>query len=119
MKNILISLLAATSLVFSTGCGGDACDDLEDASNSVEDKLEDCSDEPSNGDDDDIDECKEALEDCSDSDQEKISDYASCLQDLPDCEEGELDQWLADALECAEELEGLSSSCAAGFSSVE
>ncbi len=114
MKNIMISLVAAASLVFSTGCGGSACDDLEDAGNSLEDKLEACSDGSGGGDEEfDGEACEEALEECSDGDKDKLSAYADCLQDLPDCEEGEELEWLEQFAECAEEIEGLSSACAA------
>jgi hypothetical protein len=120
MKNILISLMAAAVLVFSTGCGGNTCDDLEDANNSVNDKLEDCSDGANDGDTGaDAEQCREALLDCTDADQEKLSDYASCRQDLPDCKEGELDAWLDEALKCSDKLEGLSPSCAAVFVDLE
>ncbi|HZI10972.1 MAG TPA: hypothetical protein VE153_11335 [Myxococcus sp.] len=115
MKNIMVGLMAVVALTFGSGCGGDACDDLEDAGNSLEDKLEDCSDGNGGGEDEDFDgeACKEALEDCSDADEEKLSDYANCLSDLPDCKEGQEADWLSDFTECAEELEGLSAACAA------
>jgi hypothetical protein len=114
MKKLLIAMLATSSLVFGTGCGGDLCEDTQDTIEGLSDKLDDCPQleqalEQALGefdfDDDDVEECKEDIEDCSDSDVEKREEALDCINDLDKCEEGDEEAWATDFLECVEDLQ--------------
>lgn len=108
MKKIMIGLVAVSSLVFGTGCGGDVCEDIADAYESLDEKTEDC---PTLNaiisevefSDEDIDECKEQFEDCSDDEKDKLNDSIDCINDLPDCESGGEQAWAAKLQACANE----------------
>ncbi|MCP3101916.1 hypothetical protein LZ198_23910 [Myxococcus sp. K15C18031901] len=112
MKKLMIGLLAASTLVFGAGCGGDVCDDLEDAAKALDDKLAGCGGS-GGGDDEDYDkkQCEDALDSCSDSDKDKLSDLAKCIEDLPDCSQSNAQEWLAKLAACGDKAEGLSPSC--------
>ncbi|MCP3138840.1 hypothetical protein [Pyxidicoccus xibeiensis] len=107
MKKFMISLVAATSLVFSTGCGGDICEDIADAYEGLDEKTEDCPQVNAivgqiTFTDEDIEECKEESEDCSGDDKDKINDTIDCINDLPDCEAGEEADWAEKFEACSE-----------------
>ncbi|WP_164007357.1 hypothetical protein [Pyxidicoccus trucidator] len=110
MKKIMIGLVAVSSLVFGTGCGGDVCEDIADAFEGLDAKTEDC---PSINavvgnlefTDEDIDECKSDFEDCSGDDKDALNDTIDCINDLPDCEEGEEASWSQKFTACSEKSE--------------
>ncbi|MCY1016335.1 hypothetical protein [Pyxidicoccus sp. MSG2] len=113
MKKLMIGLVAVSSLVFGTGCGGNYCDDAADAYSGLADKADDCPEIKSvlsglEFSDSDIEECKNDLENCSDGDKDKLNDSIDCINDMPDCESGKEDAWIADLQDCAEKTEGVS-----------
>jgi hypothetical protein len=115
MKKIMIGLVAMSSLVFGTGCGGNYCDDAADAVGGLTDKLDKCPElkaqidqldlEPSDA---ELDKCKEDLDDCSDDEKDKLNDTVDCINDLPDCESGKEADWGDKFLACANKSEGVS-----------
>jgi hypothetical protein len=114
MKKLMIGLVAASSLVFGTGCGGNYCDDLVDAYNGLSDKLDNCPELKAAIDDLDLDptdeqldECKEELDNCSDSDKDKLNDTVDCINDLPDCEKGKETEWATKFGACADKSENV------------
>ena len=118
MKKLVFGLVAVTSLVFGTGCGGDVCDDAKDAFESAIEKTEDCP--TSNAilrqfkpTDSQVDECKDNLDDCPDSDQDKLSEAYDCIADLPECKESEEEAWGVKFEACTASLSGISDSCRA------
>jgi hypothetical protein len=99
----MFGLVAVSSLVFGTGCGGDTCEDIADALNGLDKKVKDC---PSLGtsevefSDADVAECKEDLKKCSASDKDKLDDTVDCINDLPNCKSGEDSAWAAKFQAC-------------------
>ncbi|NVJ27697.1 MULTISPECIES: hypothetical protein [Myxococcus] len=114
MKKFMFGLMAAVTLLFGVGCGGNACDDLEDANKALNDKVAACGDD-TGGDEDVFNKgvCEDALDACSDSDKDRLSDLADCIQDLPDCQVGSEVDWINQFSECFNRTEGISASCAA------
>ncbi|WP_163996082.1 hypothetical protein [Pyxidicoccus caerfyrddinensis] len=113
MKKIMIGLVAMSSLVFGTGCGGNYCDDAADAYEGLADKADDCPEiKGALGElefsDEDIDECKDDLENCSDDDKDKLNDSIDCINDMPDCESGKEADWVAKLQACANKTSGVS-----------
>ncbi len=114
MKKLMIGLVAMTSLVFGTGCGGgDYCEDLQDSFEGLDDKLDDCPElkdalEQALGNleisDSDVEDCKEESEDCSDSEKERREKAVDCINDLDKCEEGDEQAWTEDFAECFEDI---------------
>ncbi|WIG95448.1 hypothetical protein [Myxococcus sp. SDU36] len=118
MKKLLIGLVATSSLVFGTGCGGDGdlCEDTADAYNSLADKVEDCPEIAQfigmlELGDEEIRECKESLDSCSDSDKDKIRSLVDCLNDMPRCRSSNEEAWVAELQACGEESGEVSEAC--------
>ena len=103
MKKLMFGLVAVSSLVFGTGCGGNVCEDAADALNGLEKKAKDC---PSlragevKFSDADVAECKENLKKCSANDKDKVDDSIDCINDLPNCKLGEDSVWAAKFQAC-------------------
>ncbi|MCY1031047.1 hypothetical protein OV207_06235 [Corallococcus sp. BB11-1] len=117
MKKLLISLAAMASL---TACGGNLCDDSEDAANDLFEKAEACGltlQKPAEPTDAERDACKEALDACSDSDKDKLDEYLSCLKDAEGCDDkttAEQAAYGARIEACSAKLTGVSAACAFG-----
>ncbi|MCK8502495.1 hypothetical protein VZQ01_11370 [Myxococcus faecalis] len=115
MKKLMYGLVAAGTLLFGVGCGGDdVCDDLADASRAVNDQTEACGTD-TGMDEEDFDKgrCEDALEACSDSDKDRLRDVADCIRGLPDCRVGAEMEWVDQFSACFQRAEGLSAACAA------
>jgi len=115
MKKFMFGLMAAVTLLFGAGCGGNACDDLEDANKALNEKVEACGTDTGGEDEDVFNKgvCEDALDACSDSDKDRLSDLADCIQDLPDCQAGSEVEWIDQFSECFNRTEGISAACAA------
>ncbi|AKF84992.1 hypothetical protein MFUL124B02_08215 [Myxococcus fulvus 124B02] len=112
----MYGLMAAGTLLFGVGCGGDdnACDALADANRALSDKVEACgTDTGMEGNDFDQDRCEDALEACSDSDKDQLSALADCIQGLPDCRAGSEMEWVDQFSACFQRTAGLSAACVA------
>lgn len=114
MKKFMFGLMAAVTLLSSVGCGGNACDDLEDANKALDEKVAECG-SSTEGDENVFNKgvCEDALDACSDSDKDRLSDLSDCIQDLPDCQVGNEVEWIDLFSECFNRTEGISAACAA------
>jgi hypothetical protein len=116
MMKRLACAFAVVSLAL-TGCGGSICDDFDDTSKNLVDKVDACpsfSDitytEPTEA---EREQCEQNLESCSDSDKEALNKFIDCVNDLPDCTAATEQSWSASFLACAAPLAGVSESCGA------
>jgi hypothetical protein len=106
MKKLMFGLVAVSSLVFGTGCGGNACEDIADALDGLEKKAKDC---PSLSaalagakvTDAQKAECKEEYKKCSSSEKDSLNDAVDCIEDLPNCKSGEENAWAQKLQACA------------------
>jgi len=106
MKKFMFGLVAVSSLVFGTGCGGNVCEDAADAFNDLEKKTKDCptlsaalsgvkiTETEQN-------KCKEDYKKCSDSDKDKLKEAVDCIEDLPNCKSGEESAWVLRLQACS------------------
>ncbi|MCY1043965.1 hypothetical protein OV208_21800 [Corallococcus sp. bb12-1] len=117
MKKFLIGLAALASL---TACGGNLCDDSEDAADDLFSKAEACGitvTKPAEPTDAERDACKESLDTCSDADKDKLNDYLSCLKDAKGCSDktsAEQQAYGERIAACATKLSGVSAACDLG-----
>jgi hypothetical protein len=106
MKKLMIGLVAATSLVFGTGCGNSACEDAADALSGLSDKTRNCPQfnailSELQFSDAEIEQCEE---DCDGDDKDALADAADCLNDLPQCQAGQEAAWATALSACSNDL---------------
>ncbi|WP_338869643.1 hypothetical protein [Myxococcus stipitatus] len=115
MKKLMFGLMAAGTLLFGAGCGGTACDALDEANRSLDTKAESCG--STRGEDEAVDfdkgVCEDALDHCSDSDKDRLNELADCLKDLPNCAPGGEMDWVSQVNNCSSKLADVSPACAA------
>ena len=106
MKKFMFGLVAVSSLVFGTGCGGDVCEDFADLPKALSDKTKNCP--TANAifsrvkvTDEQTAQCKEQVKSCSKSDKDKLNDALDCINDLPNCKSGEENAWAQKLQACA------------------
>jgi hypothetical protein len=83
MKKKIFGVVAVAMMAL-TGCGN-VCDDLDNASETLEDKFQPCAtagEEPTSF---NTNQCSDNIDDCTDSEREALSDFAECIRDLPEC----------------------------------
>lgn len=76
--------VVAVAMMALTGCGN-VCDELDNASETLEDKVRPCLDAGEQFESFNTNQCSDNLEDCTDSEKEALSDFAECIRDLPEC----------------------------------
>ncbi|AGC42835.1 putative lipoprotein [Myxococcus stipitatus DSM 14675] len=115
MKKLMFGLMAAGSLMFGAGCGGNACDALDEAHRGLSKKVESCGNTSDEGDETsgfDKNVCENALDHCSAQEKDRLNEVADCLKDLPNCEAGgELD-WIDLFSACFDKAAELNPDCA-------
>ncbi|NMO15837.1 hypothetical protein HPC49_46445 [Pyxidicoccus fallax] len=119
MKKFMIGLVAATSLVFGAGCGGDdnesICEDFYNSLQEVAEKGEACeeeSDPVTNAEKEEaINQCKTAIESCSDEDKETLQEISDCLDDVDECKAGDEDEYGVAFFSCLFKAATLSDEC--------
>lgn len=107
MKKLLIGLVAASSLVFGTGCDSDEdlCEDFASAFESLSGKVGGCPEispfisEIRLG-QEEINQCKESLESCTSSDKDKIRKASDCIRDISQCRSATIEAWAAELESC-------------------
>ncbi|QSQ17964.1 hypothetical protein [Myxococcus landrumensis] len=115
MKKLMLGLMAAGPLMFGAGCGGNACDALDEAHQSLNKKVETCGNtagEEDEGSGFDKDVCENALDHCSDKEKDRLNEVADCLKDLPNCETGGEVDWIDQFSACFDKAAELNPDCA-------
>ncbi len=93
------------------GCGSNSgstsvCDSLATAASDFSSKVAPCtSTVPTLG--FNADACRSSISKCSETDQQKIQDFATCLQALPTCSPATYETWLSSLNTCQAKLGGL------------
>lgn len=106
MRRVLVPLA-----LIAVGCGsgsGDTstCDTLATATSDFNSKAAPCaSTVPTLG--FNADACRSSISKCTDSDQQKIKDFASCIEALPTCTPATYGSWLNSLEACQAKLGGL------------
>jgi hypothetical protein len=118
MKKIMLGLVAMSSLVFGTGCGGDdnesICEDFYNSLADYAEKGEDCNttNPPSDSEiEAAIKECKSSIESCTDEDKEKIQKVSDCISDIDECREEDEDEFTGALFACLIQAGSISESC--------
>ncbi|MFP2962882.1 hypothetical protein ACLEPN_35210 [Myxococcus sp. 1LA] len=108
MKKLLIGLVATSSLVFGTGCGGDdedLCEDLAGAFESLSDKVDGCPEispfiSQLRLGQEEINQCKESMDSCTDADKDNLRDASECIRDISQCRSATIEAWAAELERC-------------------
>lgn len=107
MKKLMIGLVAASSLVFGTGCGNSACEDAADALSGLTEKTRNCPEFNAilaalQFSDEDIERCED---DCDGDDKDALADAAECLNKLPQCQAGQEEAWATALDACSDDID--------------
>lgn len=107
MKKLLIGLVAASSLVFGTGCDSDEdlCEDLAGAFESLSGKVGGCPEispfiSQLRLGEEEINQCKESLNTCSSADKDKLRDASDCLRGVSQCRSANIEAWASELERC-------------------
>jgi hypothetical protein len=116
MRRIVLG--CAALLLGAVGCGGgnspsSTCDNVSNTLNGLSGKYSACGQLPAIPFDHNA--CVQALNgnSCSDADRQKINDFASCVNGLPNCTQQTQSSWSSAFVACDDKLQGISQSCAA------
>jgi phosphosulfolactate phosphohydrolase-like enzyme len=107
--------IAAVALAM-TGCSGNVCDELADATESLAKKYEPCSDssgspftKPTEA---EITQCKESVEkSCTAADKEAILKTVDCFNDVKTCSKGSELTFVGALSDCANNQKTISQAC--------
>ncbi len=119
MKSMKLWMAVAVAVALGTGCGGgmsaeDACNEVEDGLNKVEDRMESCLGGEEIFGPFDTEACVEGASECSDDDRENAVAQMNCALDLFTCENFEDDAKFEEMMEKLEKCEDdhpVSASC--------
>ena len=117
MRRIVLG--CAALLLGAVGCGGSnspssTCDNVASALSGLSGKYSACGQIPAISFDKNA--CVSAFNSssCSDADRQKINDFASCVNGLPNCSPQSQSTWTSAYVACSNGLQGISQACAAG-----
>lgn len=106
MRSVLVALALGWVACGSSSGNTSVCDTLATAASDFSTKAAPCfSSSPPLG--FTADQCRSSISMCTDSDQQKIKDYASCLQALPTCDPATPGSWSNLRQACEAKLGGL------------